>query len=65
LRKILSFVCASALVGGGLYLVAQELYAVEAPGKMMTAAGGFLVVIGLIWLWADFVDPEPPDQEPK
>lgn len=59
MRRVLSFVIASAMVGGGLYLASQATKGIALLG------GASLVIFGLIWLLEDSADPGSQDKEPK
>ena len=46
LRKIISYVVASAICGAGIWLVAEEVF-----------AGALLIAVGGYWLWVAFIAP--------
>jgi hypothetical protein len=57
LRKLLSFVVASAIFGCGVWLaIAQFLWSDIIFGKLLIGAG-FLMALGGYWLWADHIGP--------
>jgi hypothetical protein len=57
MRKLLLFIIAIAMVGGGLYLVGAELLLARRIYPQFLVGGGLLVLFGGYLLWADFVAP--------
>ncbi len=57
IRKLLLFIIAIAMVGGGLYLVGAELLLARRISPQFLVGGGLLVLFGGYLLWVDFVAP--------
>ena len=57
IRKLLLFIIAIAMVGGGLYLVGAELLLARRICPQFLVGGGLLVLFGGYLLWVDFVAP--------
>lgn len=58
MRRLISFIVALAIVGGGALIIYSEVAEAHRLYGRMMIAGGFMVVVGGVWLWADFVDRE-------
>ena len=56
MRRIISFVVASALLIGGVYIMVLEATA-RVMSNRVFLGGGFIAILGVIWLWEDFVAP--------
>ena len=57
MRRLISFVLAIALLGGGLYLLFLQLFVAGIIMGHFMEAGGFIAAIGAGWLWDDFIEP--------
>jgi hypothetical protein len=57
MRQVLSFVFASALLIGGLYLLYMELVVASVVVGKLLLVGSFVAFLGAAWLWADFISP--------
>lgn len=57
MRQVVGFILASALLGGGLYLLYLQLFIAQGFAGVLLVAGGFFVFLGGAWLWADFIAP--------
>ena len=57
MRKALLFVIATAMVAGGLYLLAAELLWASVIYFKFVIGGGALVALGAYLLWEDFILP--------
>jgi hypothetical protein len=75
MRRLISFVLASTLLGCGLYLLHLEIFVARTTIFMfkLTEAGGLMAVLGAGWLWEDFIGPwwrgddreQPPPRFPE
>ncbi len=62
MRRIISFVFAVALVvAGASWAVHMWLYAERLYGKVLLAPV-FMMVVGAIWLYSDFIDATPDER---
>ena len=57
LRKLVLFVMSSAMLVGGLYVLAFELFSAARQFGAMFIMGAMLVMLGAYLLWADFIAP--------
>jgi hypothetical protein len=56
-RKLLLFIIAIAMLGGGLYLVGGQLLTANGILGRFVAGGALLVLFGGYLLWVDFIAP--------
>jgi hypothetical protein len=56
-RQVLSFLCASALVAAGGYILAMNIINTKGVYLRGLAAALCLVFVGFAWLWGDFIYP--------
>ena len=56
-RLIICFLVASAMLGGGLYILWDAIFIAHLSLLRMAAVGVFLTFIGGVWLWTDFGEP--------
>ena len=57
MHQAIGFILASALLGGGLYLLYLQFFIAKGFAGVLLVAGGFFVFPGVAWLWADFISP--------
>jgi hypothetical protein len=57
MRKLTSFVLASALLVAGVYLLYQELFVASTITTHLVAFGGLLTAGGVAWFWTDLIAP--------
>ena len=57
MRKVLCFIVASAMTGGGILLLAHQAIWNPLTGRYALGAGISLVALGGYWLWVDFIAP--------
>ncbi len=57
MRRLISFLFASALLGTGLYFFVYLLFVSEGFYVWMPAAAATFGFLGASWLWEDFVSP--------
>jgi hypothetical protein len=57
MRKRLLFFLSVAMLVGGLYLLAAELFWLDERYGFMVLMGVMLVALGSYLLWADFIAP--------
>jgi hypothetical protein len=56
-RQILSFIAASLLLFGGIYLVVFEAFEADAVRGVVLLAAGMMMAAGGAWLFDDFIRP--------
>lgn len=57
MRKLLLFIIAIAMLGGGLYLIGSELLIAHGIIWRVFGCGAVLVLFGGYLLWVDFIAP--------
>ena len=57
MRKLLVFVFSTAMIVGGLYLLASEILLANVIYFRFVIAGAVLVVLGTYLLWVDILAP--------
>jgi len=57
MRHVISFVCATALLIGGLYLLYAQLFEAQLIHGLALMAAAVMFAPGGAWLWNDFVLP--------
>ena len=57
MRKLLVFVFSTAMIVGGLYLLASEILLANVIYFRFVIAGAVLVVLGAYLLWVDILAP--------
>lgn len=59
IRKIVAFVVAAGLFGGGLYMVFDSVFVAPLGGISIRLVGiaAFFILIGGVWLWTDYIAP--------
>ena len=57
MRKLLVFVFSTAMIVGGLYLLASEILLANVFYFRFVIAGAVLVVLGTYLLWVDILAP--------
>ena len=57
MRAVISFVFAGALFVGGCTLLYLDLTGTSQSRRILAITGVFLLVVGAVWLWADFIKP--------
>lgn len=57
LRQIFCFVFASALLGGGLYMLYDEVFIAHVLMARLIVIALFFTILGGYWLWLDFGEP--------
>ncbi len=57
MRKLLVFVFSTAMIVGGLYLLASEILLANVIYFRFVIAGAVLVVLGTYRLWVDILAP--------
>jgi hypothetical protein len=57
MRKLLVFVFSTAMIVGGLYLLASEILLANIIYFRFVIAGAVLVVLGTYLLWVDILAP--------
>jgi hypothetical protein len=57
MRKLLVFVFSTAMIVGGLYLLASEILLAHTIYFRFVIAGAVLVVLGVYLLWVDILAP--------
>jgi len=63
LRKTVSFIVASAITIAGAWLLFQQLFRSPILKGWIVMGSCMALVIGVIWLWTDFVAPMLRKQE--
>jgi hypothetical protein len=54
LRKIISFIVASAIFGAGIWLIVAEALWFQIIWGKLLFAGALLIAVGGYWLWVDY-----------
>jgi hypothetical protein len=60
IRRMIGFVCASALLAAGLYMLYMQLFVLRSDIHIflhIVPAGGEWATLGACWLWEDFIGP--------
>jgi hypothetical protein len=58
-RRTISLVFALALVGAGLYMLFSIFMYAERLSVAMMGAGVLMALLGVLWLWEDFIKATP------
>jgi len=60
IRRMISTACATALCGGGCYVLLWSWQAFSVSGRWsirIVGIGVVMIVLGAFWLWEDFKSP--------
>jgi hypothetical protein len=56
MRKMIGFLCASALVAAGMFILTRQEHG-STMELMLRGGGIFLAFLGYAWIREDFIDP--------
>jgi hypothetical protein len=64
-RRIVSFVLALALTVAGLISRVWFLFGAHVYSFKLASASGLVLGVGVLWLYSDFIDATPNDQDQR